>query len=97
MKYAAVFAVAAAGGALAAQGLAEYIPTCAVKCLEDGMKAASKCDTKDVMCFCVPDNYYDIYDASVGCVLVECGNDLAVGMFLPPLCTNPPTRQSPKY
>ncbi len=70
-------------GALAtlasAQSISDAVPDCAVKCLQEGIGAATDCAVDDGDCICEVDNYRSTYDASNACVLQACGADRALG------------------
>ncbi|KAK3400694.1 hypothetical protein B0T20DRAFT_348409 [Sordaria brevicollis] len=83
MKFSAILSVAAAAGFAAAKTLEDYVPQCSLQCLKDAQKSATDCKEGDLPCFCILDNYHNIYDAGVSCVLLKCGNDVAVGQVLP--------------
>ncbi|KAK0723331.1 hypothetical protein B0T26DRAFT_605615, partial [Lasiosphaeria miniovina] len=75
--------VAAMAGVAMAQTLADFIPECAVKCLTDGVAAATNCKPDDLDCLCIADNYRATYTSAVSCVLAACGNDVSVSEVLP--------------
>lgn len=91
MKYITAFLAAAVAGVVAHEGhdhttLGDYVPECSLKCLSDARKSATTCkDDTELECFCILENYRAIYDASVACVMVACGQDVAVGMFNRPV------------
>lgn len=70
-------------GAAVAYTIGDFVPACAVSCLEDGVKSATPCAADDLGCVCVADNYRATYTASVACVLQACGSDVAVGKLQP--------------
>ncbi|KAI1844475.1 hypothetical protein JX265_010030 [Neoarthrinium moseri] len=76
-------AVIALAGAAAAGSIGDFVPKCAVGCLEDGVKSATPCAVDDLNCVCIADNYRNTYTAAVSCVLQSCGSDTAVGEVLP--------------
>ncbi|KAK5655203.1 hypothetical protein OQA88_6102 [Cercophora sp. LCS_1] len=82
MKSAILLLLAAAGAALAQKTLEDYMPKCSLDCLKDGMKSVG-CETTDLDCFCVPDNYRGIYTAALACTLQACGQDVSVAEVLP--------------
>ncbi|KAH8674208.1 hypothetical protein BX600DRAFT_536880 [Xylariales sp. PMI_506] len=81
MKYFA-FAAAAAGLA-SAQSLSDYLPACAVDCLNTAIGDASTCSTTDLVCVCSQQNYVNIYTSGEACVLKACGSDVSVDEVLP--------------
>ncbi|KAK0702498.1 hypothetical protein B0T21DRAFT_257646, partial [Apiosordaria backusii] len=88
MKYFTALLAAAVAGVVAHEGhahtLSDYVPECSLKCLSDARKSATTCkDDTELECFCILENYRAIYDASVACVMVACGQDVAVAEVLP--------------
>ncbi|CCC12823.1 hypothetical protein SMACR_09018 [Sordaria macrospora] len=83
MKFSAITLLAAAAGLAAAKTLEDYVPKCSQQCLKDAQSSATDCKEGDLPCFCILENYHNIYDAGVSCVLLKCGNDVAVGEVLP--------------
>ncbi|KAK4669075.1 uncharacterized protein QC764_700130 [Podospora pseudoanserina] len=89
MKYITALLAAAVAGVVAHEGhdhttLGDYVPECSLKCLSDARKSATTCkDDTELECFCILENYRAIYDASVACVMVACGQDVAVAEVLP--------------
>lgn len=86
---AAAFLVSAA-----AETINDYLPECAIDCLNTAIGDATTCGgPDDLECFCIADNYRAIYTSGVGCVLQACGNDVSVGTKILPL---PPAASSPE-
>lgn len=67
--------------ALAAVSTAQSLPSCAVTCIEDSIKAkAPQCSSAtDYACVCK--NISAIQGDATGCVLAACGADVALSMF----------------
>lgn len=98
MKFSAITLIAAAAGLAAAKTLEDYVPKCSQQCLKDAQSSATDCKEGDLPCFCILENYHNIYDAGVSCVLLKCGNDVAVGKFsLAPFLPLPFLRQVSSY
>jgi cobalamin biosynthesis Mg chelatase CobN len=76
-------AAAVLSGLGAAQKQADFLPECSLDCLDDATKKATDCALDDAVCWCVQENYENIYNAGVACVLQSCGPDRAVGEVLP--------------
>ncbi|KAK1237343.1 hypothetical protein MKX08_002968 [Trichoderma sp. CBMAI-0020] len=88
MKAATVLAVAFA--ALAQAQTRADIPSCALPCLDDAVKANTKCDTSDYACICK--DFSAVQTAATSCVISKCGADVAINKVLPAtqaLCANP--------
>ncbi|TQV94024.1 hypothetical protein V2A60_002908 [Cordyceps javanica] len=83
MKVATLAVVASGIWAAAAQNRADFLPECALKCLDDATQKVTSCSLTDAVCWCVQKNYEDIYNAGVACVLTECGSDKALKQVLP--------------
>lgn len=81
MKVSPLVLAAAIAGSAVAQQRSEYFPKCALDCLDQGTKKATDCSLDDAVCWCVQKNYENIYDASLACVLKDCGADKSVGTF----------------
>ncbi|UNI21647.1 hypothetical protein JDV02_007620 [Purpureocillium takamizusanense] len=79
MKSFAVVAVALATLA-AAQSLSD-IPSCALPCLDDAVKASTSCETTDIPCVCK--DMEKVQGAAAGCILSKCGQDKALNEVLP--------------
>ncbi|KAK9422939.1 hypothetical protein SUNI508_04606 [Seiridium unicorne] len=75
--------VLALAGAATASTIADFVPECAVSCLEDGVSSSTPCAVDDLTCVCVADNYRATYTAALSCVLAACGADTAIGEVLP--------------
>ncbi|KAL6863451.1 hypothetical protein ACO1O0_003706 [Amphichorda felina] len=87
MKYA--YAALALVAAVHAQ-TREDIPECALPCLDDAITSETDCKTTDYVCVCK--NFDAVQGAATGCVISECGADVAIGEVLPAteaLCKNP--------
>lgn len=76
MKYALVALALAA--AVQAQ-TRDDIPECALPCLDDAIASESNCATTDYTCVCA--NFSAIRGAAAGCIIEECGSDVALSMF----------------
>jgi hypothetical protein len=76
MKYFAT--VLALSATATAYTIGDFVPECAVSCLEDAIKSATPCSTDDLNCVCIADNYRATYTAGVSCVLQACGSDVGV-------------------
>ncbi|KAI9172621.1 hypothetical protein HJFPF1_02128 [Paramyrothecium foliicola] len=76
-------ATAALSGFASAQDKADYLPECSLDCLNTATEQATDCSLDDAVCWCVQENYENIYDAGVACVLQACGPDRAVTEVLP--------------
>ncbi|KAH8647669.1 hypothetical protein BX600DRAFT_518098 [Xylariales sp. PMI_506] len=61
----------------------DFVPSCAVSCLNDGITSATPCSNADLTCVCEADNYRATYTASLTCVLDACGADVSLGQVLP--------------
>ncbi|PNP47964.1 hypothetical protein TGAM01_v206178 [Trichoderma gamsii] len=88
MKAATVLAVAFA--ALAQAQTRADIPSCALPCLDDAVKANTKCSTTDYACICK--DFSAVQTAATSCVISKCGADVALNKVLPAtqaLCANP--------
>ncbi|GAB1313715.1 hypothetical protein MFIFM68171_03925 [Madurella fahalii] len=85
MKY--YFAALLAAAAIvtgAAETISDYLPECAIDCLNTAIGDVTTCSgPEDLECFCIADNYRAIYTSGVSCVLQACGNDVSVGEVLP--------------
>ncbi|KAJ6439368.1 hypothetical protein O9K51_07253 [Purpureocillium lavendulum] len=79
MKYTAVLSLALAS--LAAAQSRSDIPSCALPCLDDAVKQSSSCATDDFPCICK--NFDKIQGAATGCILKDCGQDVALNQVLP--------------
>lgn len=80
MKFSlAILAVAAVAQAQTAAS----IPKCAVPCLDDAVKANTKCSTTDYACICQKANFSAVQGAATGCVIEKCGSDVALSKVLP--------------
>ncbi|KAJ6441331.1 CFEM domain-containing protein [Purpureocillium lavendulum] len=87
MKFTSI-AVVAFAAVVSGQTLAD-IPSCAKTCLDDAVSKNTKCSTTDVPCICK--SFEAIQGAATGCVLKECGQDVALNKVLPAtqaLCKN---------
>lgn len=80
MKSPVIFALATAATAAT---IGDYVPECAVSCLEDAIKSATPCAVDDLNCICIADNYRATYTAGGACVIQACGTDAAVGEYQP--------------
>ncbi|KXX73770.1 putative GPI-anchored protein 7 [Madurella mycetomatis] len=68
----------------AAETINDYLPECAIDCINTAIGDATTCGgPDDLECFCIADNYRAIYTSGVNCVLQACGNDVSVGEVLP--------------
>lgn len=88
MKYA--FAALALAALAQAQSLAD-IPKCALPCLDSSIAKNTQCDKTDLACVCK--NFDKVQGDATGCVLKECGSDVAINQVLPAaekLCASPP-------
>ncbi|KAL7921317.1 hypothetical protein ACQKWADRAFT_129645 [Trichoderma austrokoningii] len=88
MKAATIFAVTFA--ALAQAQTRADIPSCALPCLDDAVKANTKCSTTDYACICK--DFSTVQTAATSCVISKCGADVAINKVLPAtqaLCANP--------
>ncbi|KAM0517661.1 hypothetical protein ACHAPE_004633 [Trichoderma viride] len=88
MKAATVLAVAFA--ALAQAQTRADIPSCALPCLDDAVKANTKCSTTDYVCICK--DFSAVQTQATSCVISKCGADVALNKVLPAtqaLCANP--------
>ncbi|KAM5344519.1 hypothetical protein ACJ41O_013055 [Fusarium nematophilum] len=81
---AALFVLAVAGIASAAETMFDALPECSHECLEKSIKGSSSCDPEDSECLCEVDNYRSIYSGAEACVLQACGAAKSVGR--PPRC-----------
>ncbi|GJN73946.1 CFEM domain-containing protein [Purpureocillium lilacinum] len=79
MKYTAVLSLALA--TLAAAQSRSDLPSCALPCLDDAVKESSSCKTDDFACICK--NFDKIQGAATGCILKDCGQDVALNKVLP--------------
>lgn len=79
MKAATVLAVTFA--ALAQAQTRADIPSCALPCLDDAVKANTKCSTTDYACICK--DFTAVQTAATSCVISKCGADVAVNKVLP--------------
>ncbi|RFU71863.1 extracellular membrane, cfem domain-containing, partial [Trichoderma arundinaceum] len=79
MKTAAFIAVALA--ALAQAQTRADIPACALPCLDDAVKANTKCSTTDYACICK--DFSAVQTAATSCVISKCGADVALNKVLP--------------
>ncbi|KAH6603189.1 hypothetical protein Trco_007964 [Trichoderma cornu-damae] len=79
MKSAAFIAVALA--ALAQAQTRADIPSCALPCLDDAVKANTSCATTDYVCVCK--NFDAVQASATSCVITECGTDVAINKVLP--------------
>ncbi|KAK1240471.1 hypothetical protein MKX07_004499 [Trichoderma sp. CBMAI-0711] len=73
--------VALALAALASAQTRADIPSCALPCLDDAVKANTKCSTTDYACICK--NFDAVQGAATGCVISKCGTDVAINKVLP--------------
>ncbi|ETR96842.1 CFEM-domain-containing protein [Trichoderma reesei RUT C-30] len=73
--------VALALAALAQAQTRADIPSCALPCLDDAVKANTKCSTTDYACICK--NFDAVQGAATGCVISKCGTDVAINKVLP--------------
>ncbi|EGR44212.1 uncharacterized protein TRIREDRAFT_70840 [Trichoderma reesei QM6a] len=73
--------VALALAALAQAQTRADIPSCALPCLDDAVKANTKCSTTDYACICK--NFDAVQGAATGCVISKCGTDVAISMSCP--------------
>lgn len=71
--------VAVALAALAQAQTRADIPSCALPCLDDAVKANTKCSTTDYVCICK--DFNAVQGAATGCVVEKCGTDVAISMF----------------
>lgn len=78
MKYALV---ALALAAAARAQTRDDIPECAIPCIDDAITSETDCETTDFACACA--NIESIQGAATGCVLSECGAEVALGEVLP--------------
>lgn len=72
------FALLAVAGLGATQSILDVIPDCAKECLSEGIDNATDCEIDDGMCICEVDNYRNIYSVSYACVLLDCGEAVAI-------------------
>ncbi|KAJ6444565.1 CFEM domain-containing protein [Purpureocillium lavendulum] len=89
MKSFAVVTLALAS-LVAAQSRSD-IPSCALPCLDDAVKASTSCATDDFSCICA--SMDKVQGAAAGCILSKCGQDKALNEVLPAakkLCANAP-------
>ncbi|KAM5359157.1 hypothetical protein ACJZ2D_014696 [Fusarium nematophilum] len=80
---AALFVLAVAGIASAAETMFDALPECSHECLEKSIKGSSSCDPEDSECLCEVDNYRSIYSGAEACVLQACGAAKSVEDVLP--------------
>ncbi|KAL8372484.1 hypothetical protein RB595_002017 [Gaeumannomyces hyphopodioides] len=66
-----------------AQDIAKYVPSCSLKCLQDAMTSATKCQPLDGKCICDRPNFEAIYNSGTACVLQACGSDTSLTQVLP--------------
>lgn len=78
MKFSAVAALTVA--ALAHAQTRDDIPKCALPCLDKAITGSTKCSTSDFSCICKEENFSAVQGAATGCVLKECGQDVALSM-----------------
>lgn len=78
MKYA--FAAVALAAVARAQSFSD-IPECAVPCLTDAIASETDCGADEFPCICA--NFEDIQGVATGCVLEECGAEVALNEVLP--------------
>lgn len=81
MKYALVALALAAS--VRAQ-TRDDIPECAIPCIDDAITSETSCDTTDFSCACA--NIEKIQGAATGCVLSDCGADVALSKLLSLRC-----------
>lgn len=74
----------AAATLVAAQDISKYMPSCALKCLQDAVASATKCQPLDGKCICDRPNFEATYNSGTACVLQACGSDTALSMLLSP-------------
>lgn len=75
MKY--MYAALALAAAVRAQSR-DDIPKCAIPCLDDAIESETSCEVDDYACVCK--DFDSIQGAATGCVLEECGSDVALSM-----------------
>lgn len=88
MKFSTFAVWASAIFSTAAQDRADFLPKCALQCLDDATKRVTDCDLDSAVCWCIQSNYEAIYDAGVTCVLDSCGPDKALRKSHP-ICLHP--------
>ncbi|KAL7927009.1 hypothetical protein ACQKWADRAFT_308931 [Trichoderma austrokoningii] len=59
------------------------IPSCAIPCIEGAITSSTTCSATDFACACEPANFQAIEDASLDCVVADCGADVAINQVLP--------------
>lgn len=75
MKTASLFFAASMAVAVAAKGLADVLPKCAVDCAEKALKTA-KCSLEDTACLCADqETYQSLLQPAVECMVSTCGQD----------------------
>jgi len=73
--------VALALAALAQAQTRADIPSCALPCIDDAVKANTKCSTTDFVCICKD---FDVVQAqATSCIITKCGTDVAINKVLP--------------
>lgn len=78
MKYAFVSLALAA---LAQAQTRADIPSCALDCLDNAVKASTNCATTDYACVCA--HFDELQGSSTTCVIKACGSDVAINKVLP--------------
>ncbi|PHH73028.1 hypothetical protein CDD82_5689 [Ophiocordyceps australis] len=79
MKYATA-AIVSLAALVSAQGISD-IPSCALPCLLESVKANTKCEVSDIPCVCK--SIDKVQGPATGCVLKACGEDVAINKVLP--------------
>lgn len=81
MKYSTV--ILATVGIVSAQSPGDFIPECALECLEQAAAAVTDCGEGDYECRCEPANQSALRIEATPCVIEECGADVAIQEVLP--------------
>lgn len=66
-----------------AQDITKYVPSCSLKCLQEAVMSATKCQPLDGKCICDRPNFEAIYNSGTACVLQACGSDTSITQVLP--------------
>ncbi|OQE16181.1 hypothetical protein PENSTE_c025G06358 [Penicillium steckii] len=59
------------------------VPSCARPCLDDAAEKETSCSVDDAACICKGDSFSKIQGAATGCILKECGQEVALNKVLP--------------
>ncbi|KAL7811222.1 cell wall protein [Trichoderma aethiopicum] len=83
MKTASLFLAASMAVAVAAKGLTDVLPACAVDCVANALKT-TKCSLEDAACLCADqDTYQSLLGPAVDCMVKACGETQTITKISP--------------